>query len=273
MRAWPRGQGGGAAGVERIGRQELLVTVTVVGLACLVLWRSPVLLPLRLLVTLVHEAGHALVALLAGASVQSVTINAHEGGLTSFSLSDPGTLRLVAIGSAGYVGTAVVGGLLLASCGRMRTGRLGLALLAGAVVAVLLAWVPWSIRPSAASAAATGSSSADGRYTIVFCVLAAAALAGLAWQPRQQVRRLALVAIATGLCLGAVEDLSGVLRLSRQGGHSDATIVARAAFLPPWVWASLWLLLGVAACALGVWAALRRGDEPAPPPALSEPVA
>lgn len=273
MTPWRRSQPEAGADPDRIGRQELLLTVTVVGVACMVLWRSPLLLPLRLLVTLVHEAGHALVALLAGASVQSVTINASEGGLTSFSLSDPGTLRLVAIGSAGYVGTAVVGGLLLAACGRMRTGRIGLALLAGAVGAILLAWVPWSIRPSAASAAATGSSSSDGRYTIVFCVLAVAVLAGLAWQPRQQVRRLALVGIATALCLGAVEDLSGVLRLARAGAHSDATIVARAAFFPAWLWASVWLLLGVAACALGVWAALRGGRAPEPPPARPEPAA
>jgi hypothetical protein len=250
------------AAATRISRHELLLTVAIVGVACLLLWSSPFLLPLRLLVTLVHEAGHALVALLCGASVQSLTINPHEGGLTSFSLSRPGTLRLVAIGSAGYVGTAIVGGLLLASCGRMRSGRRGLIALAVAVAAILLAWVPWSIRPDGASAAASGSSTSDGRYTIVFSVLAVIALVGLAWQHRQSVRRIALVAIATALCLGAVEDLSAVLRLSRKGGHSDATIVARVAPFPAWAWATVWLLLGVAACGLGIWAALRPESRP-----------
>jgi hypothetical protein len=251
-----------------MGRRELGVTVAVVAAACLLLWTTPPLLPLRLLVTLVHEAGHALVAMACGATVQSVTINAREGGLTFFTLpGGRGTFKVVAIGSAGYVGTAVVGGILLEVCARIGRARIALATLAVLVAAIALAWVPWSTAPDGAAAAATGSSNGDGRFTILFCVGAVIVLGFLAAQPLVHVRRVALVAIATALCLGAVEDLRIVLDLSRQGGPSDATIVAAAAPFPPWFWASLWLLLGLAACGLGLWSALgpaggRRGQAP-----------
>jgi hypothetical protein len=255
----------------RVGRREFTITVVVVGLACLLLWRSAPMLPLRLLVTLVHEAGHATVAMLLGASVQSVTINPSEGGLTFFTLPrDAGTLRIVAIGSAGYVGTALVGGALLEVCARLGRARIALGVLAALVTAIGLAWVPWSTDPGGVSAAVTGSGSGDGRFTIAFSVLTVVVLAGVAAQPSVHVRRVVLVAVATALCLGAVEDLRHVLEISRAGGHSDASIVASVAPFPPWFWAGLWLLLGVAACGLGLWSALARPSERAPasaPPA------
>lgn len=247
----------------RIDRRELLVTVAVVAVACFLLWSTPLLLPLRLLVTLVHEAGHATVAMLCGGSVQSLTVNANEGGLTRFSLPEGrSTFRLVAIGSAGYVGTAIVGGALLELCGRLGKARIALGGLAATVAAIGLAWVPWSIAPDGATAAASGSGRGDGRFTILVCVVAVVVFVGLAVQPVVRVRRVALVAVATALCLGAVEDLRVVLTIARAGGHSDASIVSDAAFLPPWFWASSWMLIGVAACALACWSALARDRSP-----------
>lgn len=247
----------------RIDRRELLITVGVVAVACFLLWTTPVLLPLRLLVTLVHEAGHATVAMLFGGSVQSLTINANEGGLTRFSLpAGRSTFKLVAIGSAGYVGTAIVGGALLELCGRLGKARIALGVLAATVAAIGLAWVPWSVDADGVTAQASGSGRGDGRFTILVCVAAVVVFVGLAVQPVVRVRRVALVAVATALCLGAVEDLRVVLTIARAGGHSDASIVSEAAFLPPWFWASLWMLIGVAACGLACWSALGRTRTP-----------
>jgi hypothetical protein len=242
--------------------------VIVVGLAALLLWSTPVMLPLRLLVTLVHEAGHATIAMLCGATVQSVTINANEGGLTHFSLATRSTWAMVAIGSAGYVGTAIVGGALLELASKTNRAGVALGALATVVAAIGLAWVPWSTDPDAQAAAATGSSSGDGRFTILCCVLYVVVLVGLAVQPHVVVRRVALVAIATALCLGAVQDLRLVFSLSRTGGLSDATIVASVAPLPAWCWAGLWFVLGVGACGLGLWSAL---TSPARSPGTAPP--
>jgi len=242
---------------EGARKRDFAITVAVVALGSLAVWTTPPMLPLRLLVTLVHEAGHALMAMLLGGTVQSVTINPSEGGLTFFSLpAGRSTFRLIAVGSAGYVGTAIAGGVLLELCSRVSRARIALGSLAVLVAAIGLAWVPLSTGPSGVAASATGSSSGDGRFTIFFCVAVILVLVAVAVQPHVRIRRIVLVAIATALCLGAVEDLRLVLSLSRTGGHSDATIVSEAAFLPPWFWATLWLLLGVAACGLGLWSAL-----------------
>ena len=246
-----------------VSRREVIATVGISAVAWLLLSEVVVLLPLRLLVTLVHEAGHATVAMLCGGSVQSLTVNANEGGLTRFSLPAGGsTFRLVAIGSAGYVGTAIVGGALLELCGRLGRARIALGALAATVAAIGLAWVPWSISPDGVTAAASGSGRGDGRFTILVCVVAVVVFVALALQPVVRVRRVALVAVATALCLGAVEDLRVVLSIARAGGHSDASIVSDAAFLPPWFWASLWMLVGFAACGLACWSALGRDRTP-----------
>lgn len=252
-----------------VDRRELLITVGVVAVACFLLWSTPVLLPLRLLVTLVHEAGHATVAMLSGGSVQSLTVNAEEGGLTRFSLpAGRSTLKLVAIGSAGYVGTAIVGGALLELCGRVGRARLALGMLAATVAAIGLAWVPWSISPEGVTAEASGSGRGDGRFTVLVCIVAVVVFVALAVQPVVRVRRIALITVATALCLGAVEDLRAVFSSARRGGHSDATIVADVAPFPPWFWASLWMLLGVAACGLACWSMLSRDRDRRESPAL-----
>ena len=154
-------------------------------------------------------------------------------------------------------------------CARVGKARIALGAMALVVTAIGLAWVPLSTGPSGVAATSTGSSSGDGRFTIFFCVVAVLFFAGVAAQPIVRIRRIVLVAVATGLCLGAVEDLRLVLSLSRTGGHSDATIVSEAAFLPPLFWATIWLLLGVAACGLGLWSALGGRDRrPSAPAAL-----
>ena len=254
-----------------IARREVIVTVAATALVWLLFSGFWLFVPLRLLVTLVHEASHALAAMATGADVGSVTVNRFGGGLTRFR-GDTGTFGRLVIASAGYVGTALVGAVMLELCRRLRSGRVALGGLAFLVAAIGLAWVPWRVDDiDAVSRAATGSGSGDGRFTILVCVLAVAALAALAAQPWVQARRTAVIVLATCLCFGAVEDLRRVFDISRTGGHSDAAIAADLTPLPSWLWAALWLVLGVVVCAGAVWSvAVRRpsDDSPAAPAGL-----
>ena len=238
-------------------RRELVVTVAVVAVLWLLLSASWVMLPLRLLVTLVHEANHAVATELIGADVEYVIVNEHGGGLTSWNPdSRPSDTEIVFVASAGYLGTAIVGGLMLEATSRLRGGRIATVALALAIVAIGLAWVPWRVEPDAFSAAGTGSDSGDGRFTVLVCCLAVIMLVGLAAQPSARLRRLAVTALATMLCLASVDDLRRVLDWSSRGGHSDAAIAAEHSPLSSWLWAGIWLVAGVGACALGLWAAL-----------------
>ena len=58
-------------------RLAVLVVCLAVGL---VFWDSPVLWPLKVLVVMIHETGHAVASLLVGGSVDSISVSGNEGG-------------------------------------------------------------------------------------------------------------------------------------------------------------------------------------------------
>src|SRR5678815_2778886 len=81
----------------------------------LVLWFMPyadyLVYPIRLFVTFIHESSHALIALLTGGSVQSLTIATDGSGVVYSAPS--GMLGALLTSSAGYLGTTAFGVLLL----------------------------------------------------------------------------------------------------------------------------------------------------------------
>src|SRR5216117_1028662 len=87
---------------------KLLLAATV---ATIALWFIPyaeyLVYPVRLFVTFIHESSHALVALLTGGSVQSLTIASDGSGLTYSAPS--GFIGGVLTSSAGYLGTTIAG--------------------------------------------------------------------------------------------------------------------------------------------------------------------
>jgi hypothetical protein len=89
-----------------------LTVVLVTALAATLLWDSPILLPFKLLVVLVHEIWHALVSLLAGASVQEIALNLEENGETVVNgIGSPFAFALAV--SAGYLGSALTAAAML----------------------------------------------------------------------------------------------------------------------------------------------------------------
>lgn len=252
-----------AAARARVSRRQIVGTVSVSAALWLVLSSTALMLPVRVLVTLVHEAGHALAIQLLGGDVGFVIVNPHGGGLTSGRLPAPDSATAqVLVSSAGYLGTALIGALVLEGATRLRRGRVAAALLAVLIAAIGLAWVPWRVEPDPFSAAATGSGDGDGRFTVLVCTIAVLFLVGLAAQPYARLRITVVLALATTFCLASVDDLRQVLDLSARGGHSDAANAASVTSLSSWMWAAIWLVVGVAACVLGVWAAVSRERAP-----------
>src|SRR3954471_11347708 len=76
-------------------------------MACIALsvlyWSHPVLWPLKLLVVMMHESGHAFAALLMGGQVQRIVLSANEAG-ACLSLLPQGIFRQIVVSSAGYLG-------------------------------------------------------------------------------------------------------------------------------------------------------------------------
>jgi hypothetical protein len=240
-------------------RREFVLTIAIAAAVWILFSSAWPLLPLRWFVTLVHEAGHAAMATMMGGHVDSVTINSHGGGLTQWRYRDRvPTMRALLVASAGYLGAAIVGAFMVELGTRLRRGRWGAVALALVIAAIEFAWVPWRTHPTGVAAIASSSSSGDGRFTTLFCVLAVIAVMALAVQPWARLRRIVILVIATALCLASVDDLRAVLDISSRGGHSDAAAAAAITPLSAWLWSAIWLILGVAACGLAAWSALTR---------------
>ena len=242
--------------------RSLLACLVLAAVASVFLWQSVWLYPFRLLVTLMHESGHALTAWALGAHVSSVTISPATGGLTYHSLT--GSLwKELLISSGGYVGSSVAGALLLVAAGRMRSGRLLLWGLVVWMVGVAVVWVPLlPPAPGDSAALLTGSSRSDGLFTLGFIAGMAALLGGVAWKGPVWLRRGLVVWIAALSCLMALQDIKGLLGFGLEGGGSDAHTMARLTYLPAPFWATVWMALSVVSMALGLRSILGRREHP-----------
>ncbi|MBN2341323.1 MAG: M50 family metallopeptidase [Deltaproteobacteria bacterium] len=175
---------------------------------------GPLLLyPLILLVTFLHELGHAVFALMSGGSVHGLQINPDGSGHAQIG---GGWIGLVSMG--GYVGSALFGNLLLfIGLAKEKWARVAPVVLSAAFVYAAVWWY-------------------QRLFTSIVLFLFAG---GWLWMSRRFLEKMAaaLVFVGSTSVLYIIEDISS-------GPMSDlAVFTAQLPFLPLWVWAALWLLL------------------------------
>lgn len=190
----------------------------------------------RLVVTAVHELGHAVVVVLLGGKVGRVDLWSSAAGLTTFTLPRHfGRARGAAVALSGYPAPGLAGllGAFLVVAGVERAWLW----LAAAVTALLLVlWVrnAWGISTTAAAAGLLGwlaYTRADEIVTAVGAALATLLLVG-GWR-------------------AAVAHVAG----REHGGRraSDAGLAARMLRAPATLWSGVFLLVATASLAAGGW--------------------
>ena len=186
-------------------------------------WGPLVLYPFRLFTTWIHECGHAVMAVLVGGSVSSITIQPDTSGLTQ-SLMPAGRIARGLVASAGYLGASIVGCLLMAAT---RVERRARPILWGLGAFMLFTVVIWMRNPFGA-----------------LVVLAwGIALLALARQGSGGASTFILSVLAIQVALNAVYDIRVLFLVS---GRSDADTMARLFLAPAWLWASLWMIASIA---------------------------
>lgn len=196
-------------------------------------WDSPALYPLKLLVVLIHESGHAVAAKLVGGSVVSISIDQMEGGLCKF-LIEPTFVNQVVTSSAGYLGSALGGAVMIFLTLRLGSGKVVLYGLAAMIVAVGVLW-------------------ARTVFTALVCAgLAAALFAASKWLPKSASGLFAFF-LAVFCALYAIFDLKDDLWDGARRAQSDAGLLAQATHVPSLIWAGLWSLIAVGLIGLAVW--------------------
>lgn len=215
-------------------RRDLFWTLGFAALT-LLLWRSTVLFPLRCFVVLVHETGHALAALLTGAHVSHLVVRPDESGEVRYAGGWP-----VVVSAAGYVGSSLLGAVLLALTARPTWHRAATAVLGAVLLAVTIVYVPWQNFFGFVLGVAWG------------LALLHVGVKDYAWLPR------AMNFLAVMICFYAVYDFGDFLLGDPM--KTDPGILANELGLPflawpigiAWVAISLWLMYQGAKIAFGI---------------------
>lgn len=82
------------------GHSQLILITAV----AFVLWQTPLVIPLKILIVFFHEISHAVAAWVTGGAVLSISLSPQQGGMTT---TLGGNLFLIM--SAGYVGSLLIG--------------------------------------------------------------------------------------------------------------------------------------------------------------------
>lgn len=222
----PSDFGSTSAAARTLDARESLRHVLAATFVTVALWFLPfvgvVLVPVRWFVTYVHEICHAVAAVVTFGGVTEIQVFADASGVTTTN----GGLGLV-ISSAGYVGTPIVGALLLLASARRRTVRPALSA-AGIVIGVCAIWLAGSV------------------LTWVAGLGFAAALIALGLKGSPRVARFALSFLALQCILDALSDLKTLFFLSVGSEvQTDALNMANATHLPAVLWTVLWAALSV----------------------------
>src|SRR5215207_5632658 len=185
----------------------------------------------RHLVTIVHEAGHAGVALATGRRLRGIRLHSDTSGLTLSSGRPTGPGMILTL-VAGYLGPALAG---LAAVGLLLAGR-GLALLW--LVVLILGLMLLQIR------------NLHGFAVVIGCV---AVLIAVSWYFSATAQSTLAYLLTWILLIAAPKPVVELIRQRRRGRerHSDADQLARLTRVPAPLWAAFFLAVNSAGLILG----------------------
>jgi hypothetical protein len=189
------------------------------------LWR-----PARNVITIVHEAGHALVAVLVGRRLSGIRLHSDTSGLT-LTRGKPHGPGMVMTALGGYVAPSLLG---LGFAGLVGADRITAVLV---ICAVLLLGVLVMVR---------------NVYGFFSVLLTGAVLFGVAWWTSPLVQAAFAHVITWFLLLGGVRPV-GELQSKRRRGRardSDADQLARLTGAPGWLWIGMFFFINLGSLVL-----------------------
>ncbi|WP_436738844.1 M50 family metallopeptidase [Streptomyces sp. BBFR102] len=204
-----------------------LVVATGVAALAVVLW-GPAWRPARNAITIAHEGGHGLIALVTGRTLEGIRLHSDTSGLT-VSRGRPTGPGMILTALAGYTAPSLLGlgGAWLLAAGRV-TALLWVA------TALLLALLVMVRNP----------------YGVLTVLITGGLFVAVSWLADLEVQALFAYAAVWFLLLGGVRPVFELQSKRRHGGapDSDADQLARLTHAP----AALWLFLfhAVALCSL-----------------------
>ncbi|MBC7595555.1 MAG: M50 family metallopeptidase [Kineosporiaceae bacterium] len=187
----------------------------------------------RHLVTLVHESGHAVVALATGRRLNSITLHSDTSGLT-VSSGKPTGPGMIATAAAGYLAPAILGLLIAALVEADRT--MWAMWLALGILALMLLYIRnW--------------------FGLLVVAVAGVAVAAILWRAPERVQQSAALLAGWFMLFAAPRTALELWshRRRRRSRNTDADILARLTHIPAVIWVAIFLTLNLGALGLGAW--------------------
>jgi hypothetical protein len=186
---------------------------------------------LRHVVTIAHEGGHAMLALISGRRLNGITLHSDTSGLT-VSTGKPTGPGMVLTLFAGYPAVSLLG--------------LGGAWLDVANLAHVLLWATVALLAAMLLALRNA-------YGVLSVVVTGGVVFALSWFASPPVQALCGELFSWFLLFGGIRPVLELGRKRRRAGaqNSDADQLARLTGVPPTMWLGLWLIIGVVALVAG----------------------
>jgi hypothetical protein len=209
--------------------QWLVLTTAVIALAAVLprgMWRLS-----RNAVTIAHEGGHGLIALLSGRQLEGIRLHSDTSGLT-LSRGKPTGIGMILTAAAGYTAPSLLG--------------LGGAWLLAANHITLLLW-------SATALLLAMLTMIRNAYGVLTVLLTGAAFLLVSWLTEPDVQAAFAYFVVWFLLLGGVRPVIELQRKRRQGAarDSDADQLARLTRLPGLLWVLFFLVVSLTCLAIG----------------------
>jgi hypothetical protein len=189
-------------------------------LIILVLWNTIVVYPIKLFVVLLHELSHGIAAIITGGSMHMIAISPLQGGATWSS----GGLRLIVL-PAGYIGSMLLGGLILVAAARTRADK-SISVAIGLIVVLITILYIRNV------------------FGFVFGFIFGALMIVLGIFAPRVINDYILKFIGLTSILYAVLDIKDDLIMRTVRG-SDAYQMSTIIPLPPIVWGILWIIIDI----------------------------
>lgn len=209
-----------------------LLVIFVFVIVTWIFWHTLLIYPIKLLTVTVHETGHALTAFALGAKNTKISVNKNQGGVTHYFFRIPIGERTpkwksFIIASAGYLGSVIIGSLLLYLAYKRLAPRLLLALGVGLIVDMIL-----FVR--------------DG-FTLAICGIGVILCILIGLKAPKKVRVYIVRFIATVSCCYALFDIrDDIFRFgSTQRMGSDAHALQQITGVPYFIWGIIWVIISI----------------------------
>lgn len=225
-------------------RQREVLIVLGLALATIVTWRVPLvgwlLYPFQLYGTFVHELSHGLAAILTGGAFRRFVVNPDLSG-TALSAGGIGWIVV----SAGYLGSAIFGGILTLLSAASVSARRVLVGLGVALGVMSLLFV-------------------RNLFGLGAGILIAALLVVAGRRLRETWADGLLLFLAVQMMLSALDSVFDLVQISAVNGaiRTDAQIMAQATGIPAIAWATLWSILSLGILLVSLRLAYRRTPQP-----------